>query len=51
MFGTVLLGVAITDAKHYLIPDGFTVFGLMFALLTSVIAFFADGNSGVRHAV
>ena len=28
VFGTVLLGVAITDAKHYLIPDGFTVFGL-----------------------
>jgi leader peptidase (prepilin peptidase)/N-methyltransferase len=40
VFGTVLLGVAITDAKHYLIPDGFTLFGLMFALTTSVIAFF-----------
>lgn len=40
VFGTVLLGVATTDAKHYLIPDGFTVFGLMFALVTSVIAFF-----------
>ena len=40
VFGTVLLGVAITDAKHYLIPDGFTLFGLMFALATSVIAFF-----------
>ena len=24
----VLLGVAVTDAKHYLIPDGFTLFGL-----------------------
>ena len=40
MFGTVLFGVAITDAKHYLIPDGFTVFGLLFALATSVIALF-----------
>jgi leader peptidase (prepilin peptidase) / N-methyltransferase len=40
VFGTVLLGVATTDAKHYLIPDGFTLFGLMFALVTSVIAFF-----------
>ena len=40
VFGTVLLGVAITDVKHYLIPDGFTLFGLMFALTTSVIAFF-----------
>jgi leader peptidase (prepilin peptidase)/N-methyltransferase len=40
VFGTVLLGVAITDAKHYLIPDGFTLFGLMFALVTSILAFF-----------
>ena len=40
VFGTTLLGVAITDAKHYLIPDGFTLFGLVFALVTSVIAFF-----------
>jgi leader peptidase (prepilin peptidase)/N-methyltransferase len=29
-----------TDAKHYLIPDGFTLFGLLFALVTSVFAFF-----------
>ena len=40
VFGTVLLGVAMTDAKHYLIPDGFTLFGLIFALATAVIAFF-----------
>ena len=40
VFGTVLLGVAITDVKHYLIPDGFTLFGLAFALITSMIAFF-----------
>jgi leader peptidase (prepilin peptidase)/N-methyltransferase len=40
IFGTTLLGVALTDAKHYLIPDGFTLFGFMFALITSVIAFF-----------
>jgi leader peptidase (prepilin peptidase) / N-methyltransferase len=40
IFGTILLGVAMTDAKHYLIPDGFTLFGLVFALGTSVIAFF-----------
>ena len=40
VFGTILLGVAMTDIKHYLIPDGFTLFGLMFALVTSVIAFF-----------
>ncbi len=33
---TTLLGVAITDAKHYLIPDGFTVFGLLFTLVLAV---------------
>lgn len=42
VFGTTLLGVAVTDAKHYLIPDGFTLFGLIFALVTSVIAFFQN---------
>jgi leader peptidase (prepilin peptidase) / N-methyltransferase len=42
IFGTTLLGVAITDAKHYLIPDGFTLFGLIFALVTSVIGFFQN---------
>jgi leader peptidase (prepilin peptidase)/N-methyltransferase len=40
IFATTLLGVALTDAKHYLIPDGFTLFGFMFALITSVVAFF-----------
>jgi leader peptidase (prepilin peptidase) / N-methyltransferase len=40
VFGTVLLGVAMTDVKHYLIPDGFTLFGLAFAVATSIIAFF-----------
>jgi leader peptidase (prepilin peptidase) / N-methyltransferase len=40
VFGTVLLGVATTDAKHYLIPDGFTLFGLAFALVTSIVALF-----------
>ncbi|MDE3152304.1 MAG: prepilin peptidase [Gemmatimonadota bacterium] len=38
VMATVLLGVAITDAKHYLIPDGFTLFGLVFALGTAVYA-------------
>lgn len=40
IFGTVLLGVAMTDARHYLIPDGFTLFGLIFALATSLVASF-----------
>lgn len=42
---TILLGVAITDAKHYLIPDGFTVFGLFFFLATAVLAEFV-GDRG-----
>jgi leader peptidase (prepilin peptidase)/N-methyltransferase len=31
-----MLGISITDAKHYVIPDGFTVFGLLFVLATAV---------------
>lgn len=44
VFGTIMLGIAITDAKHYVIPDGFTVFGLVFVLATSVV-------SGIRGEV
>ncbi len=40
VFATVLLGISITDAKHFLIPDGFTVFGLLFVLVTSFVALF-----------
>ena len=40
VFSTVLLGVAITDLQTYLIPDGFTLFGLFWTLLTSIAAFF-----------
>jgi leader peptidase (prepilin peptidase)/N-methyltransferase len=35
VFATVLLGIAVTDAKHFLIPDGFTVFGLFFVLVSA----------------
>jgi leader peptidase (prepilin peptidase)/N-methyltransferase len=42
---TVLLGIAITDAKRYLIPDGFTVFGLIFVVLTAIIALFIGEDS------
>ncbi|HUF27982.1 MAG TPA: prepilin peptidase [Gemmatimonadaceae bacterium] len=38
VFGTVLLGIAVTDAKHYLIPDEFTVFGLVWAVGTAAAA-------------
>ena len=40
VFATVLLGIAITDAKHFLIPDGFTVFGVFFVLLSSFVALY-----------
>jgi len=40
VFATVLLGISITDAKHFLIPDGFTVFGLLFVLLTAFVALY-----------
>jgi len=40
VFATIMLGIAVTDAKHYLIPDGFTVSGLIFLLVTSIVAAF-----------
>ncbi|HUQ98823.1 MAG TPA: prepilin peptidase [Gemmatimonadaceae bacterium] len=40
VFATVLLGIAVTDAKHFLIPDGFTVFGLVFLLVTVFVALY-----------
>ena len=39
VFGTILFGIAVTDAKHYLIPDGFTVFGLVWAFATALLAY------------
>ena len=32
VFATLMLGVAVTDAKHYVIPDGFTLTGFFFVL-------------------
>ena len=43
-FATLMLGITLTDAKHYVIPDGFTVFGFLFVLVTSVVAFFNGGG-------
>lgn len=49
VFATVLLGISITDAKYFLIPDGFTVFGLLFILLTSFLAlYFGEAEPFVR---
>jgi leader peptidase (prepilin peptidase)/N-methyltransferase len=41
-FFTLLLGVAITDVRDYVIPDGFTVTGLFFLLATSIAALFMN---------
>jgi leader peptidase (prepilin peptidase) / N-methyltransferase len=38
VFATVLGGIAVTDLKHYLIPDGFTVFGLIWLFAMSLAA-------------
>ena len=45
IFGTVLLGIAVTDAKHYLIPDGFTVTGLVLVFLAAFVNFFVGESS------
>jgi leader peptidase (prepilin peptidase)/N-methyltransferase len=45
VFGTVLLGVGMTDLQTYLIPDGFTLFGLGWTLLTAILAFFFGQSS------
>ncbi|HJR65475.1 MAG TPA: prepilin peptidase [Gemmatimonadaceae bacterium] len=34
---TVLLGIALTDAMHYVIPDGFTVFGFIWGVAAAFI--------------
>ncbi len=36
LFGTILLGIAITDARHYLIPDEYTWGGLALGLLLAL---------------
>jgi leader peptidase (prepilin peptidase)/N-methyltransferase len=36
LFGTILLGIAVTDARHYLIPDEFTWGGLVLGLLIAL---------------
>ncbi len=37
---TILLGIAVTDLQHYVIPDGFTVTGFLFALVMPIVALF-----------
>ncbi len=45
VFTTVMAGISITDAKHFLIPDGFTVFGLIWQIVTALVAIYA-GDAG-----
>ena len=45
VFVTLMIGVAITDAKHYVIPDGFTVFGLIWIIVTAFVAVFINSES------
>ncbi len=44
VMGTILLGVLMTDLLHYVIPDGFTVTGFLFALAAAVLALFLGGH-------
>ena len=53
VFGTVLLGIMLTDASHYVIPDGFTVFGLLWALAAAMGGFLLGETTlfaGVKEA-
>jgi leader peptidase (prepilin peptidase) / N-methyltransferase len=47
LFGTILLGIAITDARHYLIPDEYTWGGLVLGLALSL----TGGADGFLRAV
>jgi leader peptidase (prepilin peptidase)/N-methyltransferase len=46
VFGTILLGIAMTDARQYIIPDEFTWGGLLIGLLFSLV----DGWAGLGTA-
>jgi leader peptidase (prepilin peptidase)/N-methyltransferase len=47
LFGTILLGIAMTDAREYIIPDEFSLGGLGVGLLLSL----AGGVDGVLFSV
>jgi leader peptidase (prepilin peptidase)/N-methyltransferase len=47
VFGTLLLGIAITDARHYLIPDEFSLGGLVLGLALAL----GGGAQGFLQAV
>ena len=45
VFGTVLFGIAVTDAMTYLIPDGFTISGLVMVFGAAIANFFLGESS------
>lgn len=47
LFGTLLLGIALTDAREYIIPDEFTWGGLVAGLLLAA----AGGLASIGHAL
>lgn len=42
VFASVLIGTGITDARHYVIPDGYTITGLLWTLATAVVVLFTN---------
>ena len=46
-FFTILLGIAMTDAREYIIPDEFSVGGLILGLVLS----FPDGFAGIGRSI
>ncbi len=47
VFGTLLLGIALTDAEHLIIPDEFSLGGLVLGLVLAL----RDGVPGLTSAV
>ena len=42
VFATLLLGVAVTDLRTYTIPDGFTITGFVFLLVSAIVGSVLD---------
>ncbi len=51
LFGTILIGIATTDAREYIIPDEFTLGGLVLGLILAALAGFGALGQAVLGAV
>lgn len=50
VFFTLLLGILVTDARAYIIPDEFTIGGVVLGLILTVLgAYLANGSGGAMH--